>query len=72
VLRAYDRASDEPVGEWPIHAIELPELQRLFGETGQMYDSYPVASEHASALERATGTTIDLDRYAYFGDADAL
>jgi hypothetical protein len=70
VLRAYE--NDELVGEWPITGLGLPELQELFGESDEMYDSYRVETEQVAVLERATGATLDLGRYSYFVDADAL
>jgi hypothetical protein len=73
MLRALQRdPGDALVGEWPIRGLGLPELQELFGETNEMYDSYPVRQAQVAALERATGITLDLDRYDYFVDADAV
>ena len=71
ILRAYGD-DDALVGEWPITGLRLQKLQELFGQADDMYDSYPVHREQAAALERATGITLDLDRYAYFVDAGAV
>jgi len=37
-----------------------------------MYDSYRAEAEQAAALESASGVPLDLARYSYFVDADAL
>ena len=71
VLRAFDRKGDALVGEWPIEGLALPDLQRLFGQTDEMLDSYPVKPEHVAALEKATGQSLDLGRCDYFLDADS-
>ena len=72
VLRAFRWDNDELAGEWPIRGLELPDLRELFDASDEMYASYPVRREHVPTLERATGHAIDLDRYAYFVDADAV
>jgi len=71
ILRAHGD-DDALAGEWPITGLGLQELQELFGQADDMFDSYPVHREQAAVLERATGITLDLDRYAYFIDADAV
>ena len=72
VLTAFDRDTDELVGKWPIKGLGLPDLQRIFDASDEMYDSYPVRPEHVRALERATGHAPDLERFDYFVDADAV
>jgi hypothetical protein len=57
---------------WAIRGLELGDLQRLFGVHDEMYDCHPVREEQVDALERATGATLDLDRYDYFVEADAV
>jgi hypothetical protein len=71
VLRAYDE-NDALVGEWPITGLGLAELRELFGASDEMYDSYRVEAGQAAALESASGVPLDLARYSYFVDADAL
>jgi hypothetical protein len=73
LLRAYRRdPHDELVGEWPIRGLTRQGLNELFGAADEMYDCYPVREEQAPALERATGIALDLDRYDYFVEADAV
>jgi hypothetical protein len=60
------------VNEWPIRGLDLRDLQQLFGEVDQMYDCYPVRRAHVTTLERSTGAVVDLDRYDYFREADAV
>jgi hypothetical protein len=56
LLGAYRRGpGDQLVGEWPIRGLDTPALQQLFGEVGEMYDSFPVLREHIATIERATG-----------------
>ena len=75
MLRAFHLEPDEGLaGEWVVEGLSLADLQRLFGLANgdPMYDSYRVTEAQAEPLSRATGTKIDLQRYEYFMDADAL
>ncbi len=75
MLRAFRRDPHEDLaGEWPIRGLGLAELQELFSEAqvDAMYDSHPVSQEQVPALERASGIALDLDRYEYSVDADAV
>ena len=72
MLRAYKRDPDDDlVGEWPISGLALRDMQALFGEEGEMLDSYPVREEQVQALENAARVPLDLDSYDYFVDGDA-
>jgi hypothetical protein len=44
----------------------------MFGATDEMFDSWPVRPEHVEALQHATGQVLDLDRFDYVVDADAV
>jgi hypothetical protein len=70
-LRGFRRNADDLIGEWPIAALDLPDLPVMFGATDEMLDSSPARPEHVEALPRATGHVRDLDRYNYFVEADA-
>jgi hypothetical protein len=74
MLRAFHRdPRDELVAEWPIEDLSLPELQQLFGvpRRDPMFDSFRVTGAQVEPLSRATGVSIDLQRYDYFVEADA-
>jgi hypothetical protein len=71
MLMAFRRDDEELAGQWPIRELELSDFQAMFGESGEMYDSYPVAPELAAALGSATGQRLDLDRFDYFVEAHA-
>ncbi len=38
----------------------------------RMYDSYPVGSDEARLLSQALGIELDLDRFDYFVECDAI
>jgi hypothetical protein len=54
--------------------VSVVDLQELFGVSGgnPMYDSFAVTQAQVEPLSRATGASIDLERYDYFVDADAV
>ena len=75
MLRAFHRdPRDDLAAEWPIEGLSLADLQELFSVASDdpMYDSFPVTEAQVEPLNRATGISIDLQRYDYFVDADAL
>ncbi len=75
VLRAFHRdPRNDLVGEGPIEGLSLADLQELFGFPADepMYDSCPVTAKQVGPLSKATGISINLQRYDYFVDADAI
>lgn len=75
MLRAFERdPRDDLVGEWGIAGVSLADLQELFGVAADnpMYDSFAVSEAQREPLQRAIGIKIDLHRYDYFVDADAV
>ena len=73
ILRAFRRDPYEDlVGEWPIRGLGLSDFQELFDETSEVFESYPVSQEQVLTLEPATGIVLDLDRFEYFVEADAV
>lgn len=65
---------DRFVGESEIQGAPLTDLQRLFGAsaTDPMYDCWPVGAEQVAGLTPYLAAPIKLDRYDYFGEADAI
>ncbi|MHB1155642.1 MAG: DUF7683 domain-containing protein [Phycisphaerales bacterium] len=74
VLRWFDRKSDEMAGSAPLRGIHLATLQQLFGRSkaDPMYDCYPVTARQTPRLQSCVDAPIQLDRYDYFVEADAI
>ena len=75
VLRWYEKnPRDRLVGQATLSDVGLPELQRLFDISvdDQMYDCYPVAQKHKEYLEQHVDTEINLSKYDYFIECDAV
>ena len=70
----FDKASDSFVGKAELHDITLLELQRMFNVPADnpMYDCWPIYAEHLGALMPHLAVPVDVDRYAYFVEADAI
>jgi hypothetical protein len=74
VLRWFDRQTDEFVGSAPLHGISLTMLQPLFNvDAGDpMYDCFRLGPSQASQLQAFVDVPIQLDRYEYFLEVDAV
>jgi hypothetical protein len=73
-LRWFDTRADRLVGQKRLEGITLEELQALFSVDAKnpMYDCWKVEAAHVRRLEAAIGDRIDLDRFEYFVEADAM
>lgn len=75
LVRWYEKdPGNAMVGEAYLHDITLSKLQALFNVPAEnpMYDCWPVRPEHLSALIPHLSVQMELDRYEYFVEADAL
>ncbi len=72
-LRWYDKRSDVAIGEEALEALELSELQALFGVSvdNPMVECWPVGDRQAKVLEATVRHRIDLAAFDYFVEADA-
>ena len=73
-LRWFRLDTDALAGEEPIRAMDLDLIRRLFPNAGdpQRYLSYPVTASQKSGVQRYVEHQIDLDRFAYTVEADAV
>ena len=73
-LRWFDTRSEQLAGEKQLEGITLEDLQILFSVSADnpMYDCWRVEAVHVRRLEAAIGDRIDLDRFEYFVEADAV
>jgi hypothetical protein len=62
------------VGEAELRGVSLQDLQRLFnvGPDDPMWDCYRVCCEHVPGLLSYLDVTIELERYSYFVEAEAV
>jgi len=62
------------VDEVPIACPSLRELRAIFGVATEdpMFDSYPVGPQNVESVQRLVSEPIDLSRFAYFVEADAI
>jgi hypothetical protein len=67
VLRWWDKKTEELVGEIPLTAFTLAELQQIFGvpRSDPMYDVFDVNEAHAKRLQSRIEHTIDCSAYDY-------
>ncbi len=74
MLRWFDPETDEMMGEAVLDGLGLEELQRMFGvESGNpMFDSFPVGAEQAVRLAEAGGVGLEMERFEYFVETDAV
>jgi hypothetical protein len=73
-LRWFELDGDRLAGETPIIRPSLADLQTIFGVTpdNPMFDSYPVSAQNVQSVQRIVAEPIDLSRFAYFIEADAI
>jgi hypothetical protein len=73
-LRWFELEGDNLVGEVPILGASLSELQVIFGAPtdSPMFDSYQVGSQNIERVRALVAEPIDLARFAYFVEADAI
>ncbi|MEO8900151.1 MAG: hypothetical protein ABI488_01040 [Polyangiaceae bacterium] len=73
-LRWFDLVDDSLAGESVLAKASLPELQDLFGvdRDNPMYDCFPVDAKHVQYLQSLVAVPIELARFAYFVEADAV
>ena len=62
------------VGEVPIACPSAGELRAIFGIAREdpMFDSYAVGPQNVEGVQRLIAEPIDLLRFAYFVEADAI
>jgi len=76
VLRWFEKdPNDSLVGEAELRNITVGELNRIFGEQPndpKFYACHPVQAQHVPLLQHHTKTFIDLTRYDYFIEYDAI
>jgi len=73
-LRWFDRRGEHLVGEKELTGITLEELQTMFSVSADnpMYDCFRVQAPQVDRLARAIGDRLDMDKFEYFVEADAL
>jgi len=73
-LSWYEKNGDAFVNQVWLKGVRVDQLRRLFGASRQdpMYDSRAVGPEQAHVLEGLTGMKIDLGRYDFFVECEAL
>lgn len=75
VLRWYEKAPGERLlGEVIIPGAELHVLRRVFGvpPSDPMYDCWPVGPLQVAEVSAMAGFALDLERFCYFVEADAV
>ncbi len=74
VIRWYDKESEKLVGEFVLKAVNLADLQNLFGESkvNLMVDSYPISTTQASYLQKYIDQAIKLESFDYYLECDAI
>ena len=74
IVRWFDRNTDKIVGSAPLRGISLESLQRMFGidRKDPMYDCSPITESQATQLQAFLDVPLQLDRYDYFVEADAI
>ena len=74
VLRWFNRETEELAGSAPLKNIDLPRLQRMFRAKADdpMYDCFEVTTIEAGQLQVHVDVPIELEKYHYFVEADAL
>ena len=73
-LRWFELDGGNLVSEVPILGSSLSELQGIFGiaTDNPMFDSYQVGSQNLERVQQLVVEPIDLSRFAYFVEADAI
>jgi len=73
-LRWFELEGDRLVGETPMICPVLSDLQTIFGvgPENPMFDSYSVDAQNVHGVQRLFAEPIDLSRFAYFIEADAI
>jgi len=73
-LRWYELDGDRLIGEEQVDQASLAELREIFEITPDdpMYECYPVAARHIQRLTTLVSRPIELSRFAYFVEADAI
>ena len=74
MLRWFSRDTDELAGEEPLRGVTVEKLRRLFpnDDDPQRYLSYELTADQLDAVQRYVEHRIDLSRYAYVVEADAV
>jgi hypothetical protein len=73
-LRWFELEGDHLIGETPLIHPSLSNLQTIFGvgPDNPMFDCYPVGAQNVQSVQRLVAEPIDLSRFAYFIEADAV
>ncbi len=73
-LRWYELNGNNLVDEEQVTQASLAQLQEIFGTTPDdpMFECYPVAAQHIQRLATFVSQPIELSRFAYFVEADAI
>ena len=73
-IRCFQKDNDDFVKEIPLETVTLAELQRIFHVPHEdpMYDCYLIENEHLPQLKPFVPETIELGRFDYFVECDAL
>lgn len=69
LIRYFDKFSDDHLGDIYLpDNVSLDDLKPMFDTSvdPQMYDCYPLNSEHLPYFERLTNKKLDFDKYEYF------
>ena len=76
VMRWFEKDPDDSlIGETELCHITIDELNEIFGaqpDDPKFYACHPVEPQHLKMLQPHTETFIDLTRYDYFVECDAV